>query len=498
MRVTEDIRSISSYLEAGRRAMDEHRESSIEDSMSQDKSCTSGADRTYERSCNTEYSHGDPGPSSSRLYSSPRTRTTLSVQGSGPGSDRPGSSSVAMDLENSYAPSPDSRRASRTYTDTANRSHTGVSADGSVIDYGSDEEVAPLSPQEAELSRRSALSVGQNRGRISAANQAGSRRQSRFELSEPRASYGGNEESPSMTAVDVDGGNIPSFHVDETPDFSAVLHTSDPMSGFEAERFLDSVEGPGDDGEGASGYPEGHDEQVLDDAALQNGETDGKEGAPIGASLPKRKRGRPPKNKSKTTEAVGKVRPNAEMQGAMIKERIASSRERAGSAMDRDVRRSTRHRYAPLEWWRGERAIYGRPSKATRHQQRPDSADAEADADQTIDENVFEDAPVKSYCAPVLKEIIRFTRAPNEGTFTGMNIKKKPGQAGPGRPPKRTKGRKKSSSAAGNDDGSESDADEDLDPTAPSRHVEDGWDDGTDPHGWVFDVERDEEVERSK
>ncbi|WFD01002.1 mitotic fidelity of chromosome transmission- protein [Malassezia yamatoensis] len=65
------------------------------------------------------------------------------------------------------------------------------------------------------------------------------------------------------------------------------------------------------------------------------------------------------------------------------------------------LRRGRRHRIPPLDWWRGERALYGR-----------------ADAP--------EDAPTVPYglVAPVLKKVVRVPRQPGEGTFSGMRKKR--------------------------------------------------------------------------
>ena len=76
------------------------------------------------------------------------------------------------------------------------------------------------------------------------------------------------------------------------------------------------------------------------------------------------------------------------------------------------LRRGKRHRIAPLDWWRGERALYGKPDEPT------------GDA-------------LTGVVAPVLKQVIRVPRAPGEGTFSGMRrFRAKPaGYAQPGRPP---------------------------------------------------------------
>lgn len=203
-------------------------------------------------------------------------------------------------------------------------------------------------------------------------------------------------------------------------------------------------------------------------------------------SSPK-KRGRPRKNGKQRGESGSSRQPRlpSELGGDRIIERIASSRGKAGTVMDGDVRRSTRHRIAPLDWWRGERAVYGRPSSSSRH-----SDDREGqNPDDTVDADAFEDSPVKSYGVPVLKSVIRVARAPGEGTFAGMRITKKSSGNG------RVKGkRRKRAKGETPEDGEEVEIE--LDPEAPSRHPEDGWDDNTEAHGVVWDVEQQAEVRR--
>ncbi|CAO1637551.1 unnamed protein product [Parajaminaea phylloscopi] len=523
MRVAEDVRSISGFLEAGRRAMDEHEqdESLPESSRSRE---SNGHSRRMRSSTPIDIDDDDDDDHYDGGYGDDRYDSDGDADhpGSGPSSPKqsdttprlarsseltriPGSSSMAMDLENSYAPSPDSRRISRGIgEDTTRRgpisNGRSISDQGSFIDhgsehgddYGDDDDHDGGRGSDAYSRRqsirdrddpgsRTALSIGLNRGRASGISEVESRRQSRYDISSSRPEFE-RDEPPSM--MDIGAGEIPSFHVDDSRSDTSRDPRGNSASGDEADDFL---------GPGSLTEHDGHD-RADDSADAANLTVQAAEEDP--PPPPKRKRGRPPKDKSKASHPVGKGQPSAVERGAMVKERVASSRGRAGSVMDGDVRRSTRHRYAPLEWWRGERAIYGRPS--SRRARRPDSADAGDAADETIDENVFEDAPVKSYCAPVLKEIIRFTRAPNEGTFTGMHIRKKVGHPGPGRPPKR----KQRAIKAEHDDedgrGSvqSADEDDDLDPTAPTRHVEDGWDEGTETIGLVYDVDLKQEVER--
>lgn len=195
------------------------------------------------------------------------------------------------------------------------------------------------------------------------------------------------------------------------------------------------------------------------------------------------KRGRPKKNATQADrgESVGRGLPQGEQRGRYIVERIPSAaRGRAGSVVDGEVRRSTRVRMPPLAYWMGEHAVYERPK-------------GDRDPDDTVDADAFEDAPVKSYKVPylpVLKEVVRIQRDPNDGTFSGMHLKtgKKRGSAS-GRGRGRGGARKRSRRDSDDDDDS-------PDPTQPTQHPEDGWDDDTDPHGRVWDQDRGDEVER--
>ena len=90
----------------------------------------------------------------------------------------------------------------------------------------------------------------------------------------------------------------------------------------------------------------------------------------------------------------------------------------------------------------------------------------------------------KSYGAPpvpVLKEVVRVPRAEDEGTFSGMKRIKKPTLSR--RPAKRAKN-------------SAEEEDVYMDPTAPTVHPEDGWDNDTNQMGEVWDAETGEQVER--
>lgn len=482
MRVDEDVRSISGYLEAGRRAMDEHDQSSYDDG--------SYDETTYSRSRRSGFPQD-----SSALYSSPPSASTRRQSRRGA---EPGSSSMAMDLENSYAPSPASRSRSR-YQDDERVDDDDVQGESgdSVIDYG---EAADGYDDgyEDDVGGRSSHSIGQNRGRASGLSDRGldSRRQSsRFDLSGSAAPYDDDDQAP----MDLGGGDMPSFNIDDSE--GERDYGDGAVSGREEEddeedddgRRDDEPEEPPryyDDDDGGSERSRNDDDEDAEEVEglAEVIEEDDPQRTPTQSS---KRRGRPPKEGS-APRSVGRGKPKSlSEQGHFERERIASGRGRAGSVIDGDVRRSTRHRYAPLEYWRGERAIYGRPSLPSRPQRRPDSADA----DETIDENVFEEAPKKTYGVPVLREIIRYSRPPGEGTFTGLRLPNKKPVNGEtrGRPPKRKMKRKKTAAS----DGDESDEeDEELDPTQPTRNPEDGWDDETDPHGTVWDADRQCEVER--
>lgn len=142
------------------------------------------------------------------------------------------------------------------------------------------------------------------------------------------------------------------------------------------------------------------------------------------------------------------------------------------------LRRGKRHRIAPLDWWRGERALYGKPEDA-------------ADED---------DAPA-GVVAPVLKKVIRVPRAPGEGTFSGMRrFRAKPaGYAQPGRPPgsRNFVPRLTPVSESGDED-SETVAEAEVNGSmirhGRVRQPEEGWDADTDPYGRVMDADANAEV----
>lgn len=251
---------------------------------------------------------------------------------------------------------------------------------------------------------------------------------------------------------------------------------------------------------------------------------------PEPAQPPKRKRGRPPKSqtaqqpsyddseaastrpsqkskpstngtgrssastsKAKTSKSSARSKTKQKATGEVV-EKVRPQAPVATVYDENGVRRSTRQRFAPLEYWRGERIRYGRPSLPSgttvddfRRSQRPG-------------EDEFEDDPSMMLMrkrVPVLdiKEVIRVPRAPGEGTFAGTTR------------PRTTSSRRKAE-RKGEDvhigffsHTPTPDPDEDgwlaLDPTADTLHVENGWDAKTVETGIVLDDEDGTEVETS-
>lgn len=202
-----------------------------------------------------------------------------------------------------------------------------------------------------------------------------------------------------------------------------------------------------------------------------------------------------PKSKTKKRTAIPQEhnvwtkRPNTrtEIVEGMVVERIPSSHHRrtAAGAHEEEaegIRRSTRYRYKPLEYWRGERARFGRLSLPTSKENVDDGTGANGSVgDDTIDADAFEDHVM---AAPppvaVLKEIIRIPRAEGEGTFSGLKIpKKKDGVTDAKR-----KVRRRDAHSA------------EPDLTQPTRHAEDGWDKDTSPSKMVMDPMTGEETEK--
>ncbi|SJX60327.1 related to inner kinetochore protein MIF2 [Sporisorium reilianum f. sp. reilianum] len=228
---------------------------------------------------------------------------------------------------------------------------------------------------------------------------------------------------------------------------------------------------------------------------------------PAAPEPPKRKRGRPPKNppaekESSATTAKKPGRPAASASKSSSKtkpaagevvERVRSQPREATVFDENGVRRSTRQRFAPLEYWRGERIRYGRPSLPSgttvedlRRSHRPG-------------EDEFEDDPSMMLMrkrVPVLdvKEVIRVPRAPGEGTFAGTRR---------ARTTNRRKIDRKSEERTPRLTSQTPDPFDDdagwiqLDPTADTVHVEDGWDDRTVEAGIVIDDDEGREVETS-
>jgi centromere protein C len=186
------------------------------------------------------------------------------------------------------------------------------------------------------------------------------------------------------------------------------------------------------------------------------------------------------------TKATGGKRGPTSVVQQQVVERIPSAYHRGTSEeSEGGVRRSGRYRYQPLEYWRGERARFGRPSMPAVREHAED--------EEPIDGDAFERLPGKSYGAPpvpVLKEIVRIPRAEGEGTFAGMK-RPRAKSAVPAGGNKPVVKRRKAGSV-------DEEVEFELDPTAPTVHPEDGWDKDTEPHGLVWDVDAESEVSRRK
>ncbi|KAI3624827.1 MIF2 [Malassezia furfur] len=173
--------------------------------------------------------------------------------------------------------------------------------------------------------------------------------------------------------------------------------------------------------------------------------------APVRMPEPPKKRGRGRPRKSETLRAMAAAglapprgRPGRPPGRQMPPQKIVEQIHDPPSWQlnnPEGLRRGRRHRIAPLDWWRGERALYGR-----------------ADAP--------DDAPTLPFglVAPVLKKVVRVPRAPGEGTFSGMRrFKAKPALMLPER-------------------------------VASAAPPEQGMDRDTDPYGVVYDAEQGDEV----
>ncbi|MCO5555766.1 hypothetical protein L7F22_009311 [Adiantum nelumboides] len=181
-----------------------------------------------------------------------------------------------------------------------------------------------------------------------------------------------------------------------------------------------------------------------------------------------------------TYGAKKQIKTKTKIVDGVVIEKIPSShhRKRAESQESEEgIRRGSRYRYKPLEYWRGERAKFGRLSLP---KIREDADQSGSIGDSTIDADAFEDGVM---AAPppvaVLKEIIRIPRAEGEGTFSGLKL-----------PKKKAVGEVKSTSRKASTPSAE------LDPTRPTRNVEDGWDKETETHAKVFDVFTESEIDK--
>lgn len=139
------------------------------------------------------------------------------------------------------------------------------------------------------------------------------------------------------------------------------------------------------------------------------------------------------------------------------------------------LRRSTRHRIRPLEWWRGERAEYGRPSLGNGN-----------------------DAVVRDIPGPTLRKVYRVNRAEDEGTFSGLRFhkNKRPRTAPVQKQVRRAPPRVQDSATPDPDAARMDDGFVELDPTADNVAVEDGMDEGTERMQLVWDPDSGQEVER--
>lgn len=181
--------------------------------------------------------------------------------------------------------------------------------------------------------------------------------------------------------------------------------------------------------------------------------------APTNGKAAKSKPSKPP-SKRKAGETVEKVRPPP---------------PQASVFDENGIRRSTRQRFAPLEYWRGERIRYGRPSLPTDQRE----VEFEDDPSLMLSSNQRRRVPVLD-----IKEVIRVPRAPGEGTFSGTTRRK------PSAPSRKSEDRKRASQTptpAPLPEDLDQKFDFHLDPTLDTVHVEDGWDARTVENGIVVD-----------
>ena len=203
------------------------------------------------------------------------------------------------------------------------------------------------------------------------------------------------------------------------------------------------------------------------------------------------------KRSIKTPAARSKRGPSAESYiQRQVVERVSSQAQRQliEDANADGLRRSTRHRFAPLDFWRGEKAVYGRPSLG-----RSSTGGGRGSGSSVTSPARRKGGPP----VPVLKELVRVPRLPGEGTFSGLRAgQQKRSAAGRKRssesvePAKRKRAKKEDTEGGAADISTE--AFVELDPTADSVNVEDGWDKDTDSYGLVWDTDTGKEVQRRK
>uniref|UniRef100_V5F0Q7 CENP-C homolog n=1 Tax=Kalmanozyma brasiliensis (strain GHG001) TaxID=1365824 RepID=V5F0Q7_KALBG len=177
-----------------------------------------------------------------------------------------------------------------------------------------------------------------------------------------------------------------------------------------------------------------------------------------------------------------------------VVERVRSRSGEATVIDENGVRRSTRQRFAPLEYWRGERIRYGRPSLPT------GTTPADLRGSQHAGEDEFEDDPSMMFTrkrVPVLdvKEVIRIPRAPGEGTFSGTTRVRTTSRS---KVDRKSEERTPRLDSLTPDPAQTPDPLDDwsgLDPTADTIQVEDGWDSKTRRTGVVIDEDEGKEME---
>jgi len=181
-----------------------------------------------------------------------------------------------------------------------------------------------------------------------------------------------------------------------------------------------------------------------------------------------------------------------------VVERIPSAYQRSENKVNEEgLRRGGRHRIKPLEFWRGERVVYGRsslPSQPKKRASPTKNGDGDDDDDDDEHEEDEFEADPKRIGGVTMKEVIRVPRAEGEGTFSGMKLAmpKKSGIKNT----KKVKRIKRNPDEDGEDEIEYEDMA--LDPTAATKHPEDDWDAETNTHGVVFDAEQGTELERSE